>query len=298
MLNSTGRVVRWGRRETKAYLLRRSILGLLLVCAGCTVADPGESTPLDCHDGRDNDHDGMKDCKDPGCRALESCPDEEPEVIPTPMGAVLGAPDATVPLPQNVLPAVEAGSEDLDAGEEPPPPDAQPPVDAAMPEPPPCGGRCTPTQSCIDEECQDVTSSTEGRFLLRVVSAELPFWAFWPCLESIIPGICLPPDPIVRVLLVREGAPNMAVDAIELGWTSAAVDSPMAVFTDPPMELELEPGDGLRFEVWEADVLDGSARFVYRCNPDLRELETGLIECSDVVLSQRVTVAAELTPDQ
>jgi hypothetical protein len=275
----------------------RCLFLAMLLFAGCRMGGPGESTPFECKNKIDDDGDGREDCKDPGCRALEVCVDDPEPTIPPPPppNTMFGDPMAMLPLGGSRAPisgTMDAGDA-LDAGEEPPP--QEPPVEEP---PPPCEGLCTATQSCIDGECKDVTSPKEGHFVLRVVSARVPSrGTFGICLDMdcsfpFDPTCPCKPDPLTRVLLVRQPAMDGGeVEVIEVGRTVQVTNDVTPTFPDETFELELEPGDALRFEVWDADVDLNTAQFVFECRPDLRELAPGYITCSEAGIGGGSVVA-------
>lgn len=273
----------------------------MLVLAGCKMGGPGESTIQQCDDEEDNDNDGLFDCDDPGCRALEVCNDAAvPMIPPPPPPTMFGDSTTTLPLGGSSAPmmSVPDAGPDLDAGEEPPP--QQPPVIEEPP--PPCDGLCTATQSCnSDNECIDITAPMEGNFELRVVSARVPArGAFGLCLDM---DCSFPfdlscrcaPDPLVRVLRVRQPPTDGAeVEVIEIGRTVTIENDVTPTFPAEGYPLELEPGDALRFEVWDADPELDTAQFVFECRPNLRELKESRIGCSEVAIGAEGSVLAEV----
>ncbi len=62
---------------------------MLLIWIGCVVRGEGLSV-YECHDGIDNDRDGLIDCADAPCQAFAMCATERPDVH---------GPEMTVPAP-------------------------------------------------------------------------------------------------------------------------------------------------------------------------------------------------------
>jgi hypothetical protein len=269
-------------------LVSRACIALALVAAGCSYTAIGELSASACTDNEDNDGDGLNNCRDPDCQAYAHCqaqrgePIMNPQQPPSRFDASVGVPfEAGSPPDADVDPVDEQD----DAGSEVEPP----PVDAGAL---PCDGRCTVTQACIEDVCEDLSSPAAGKFELRILSVEVPDFNQWtrcfdPCAGRLFPSftICMcAPDPYVEVWRVRQDGDEEMGTLI--GSTPVAADARMAAsFEDTVIEVELDAGDALWLVVVDEDAEPEEDTTMYRCLPDLRELMPGPIECSAEVVS-------------
>jgi hypothetical protein len=271
--------------------------------ASCSTRRP---TELLCDNHSDDDDDGKIDCLDPDCHALEACRegrdvigpiedagDSDPIVEPPPSASI----DSSTPPPpaDPVDSGTDAMVEPFDAGVI-----VTPPVEDAAP-PPECTPACAATEMCQVGMCIAVAVVESGAYQLKVIAAGAPDMDFssrcydGACGSSGLSppyGFCTcPPDTFVRAVRLRGS------EALEIGVTSVKTDDHAAIFNDPPFDLELEPGDVLSFEVWDADLGVDPDDKMYECKPDLTMLAPGPISCSapgGPFNVQTLTVRAEL----
>jgi hypothetical protein len=281
-------------------LVLRLCIALVLALAGCSYPSGGEVSASQCNDAEDNDGDRLNNCDDPDCQAFDHCraPVGSPPLDagpPTPSDdANTGAPHDAGSVGDAAVDTDAAIDED-DGGTVDPPE----PVDAGTP---PCGGRCTVTQACMDEVCEDVSSPTAGTFDLRILAAPVPAFNRWGmCLDACPDSrfatfafCACDPDPYVEVSRVRQDGQQQMRTL--LGSTPVRLNEVRPTYEDTLIRVELTEGDALWFVVFDEDPGTGDNTAIYSCLPDLRELAPGLIECSDTVVPflPAYTIRAEL----
>jgi len=281
-------------------LVLRLCIALVLTCAGCSYPSGGEASASQCNDTDDNDGDELRDCNDPDCQAFDHCrdrvgnppPDAGPPVVRD--DASTGTPTDAGVIGDAAVDTDAAIDEDDGGAIEPPEP-----VDAGAP----CGGRCTVTQACIDDLCEDVSSPTAGTFDLRILSAPVPAFNRWGmCLDpcgsrfATFAFCACDPDPYVEVSRVRQDGQQQMRTL--LGATPVRLDELRPTYEDTLIRVDLMEGDALWLVVFDEDPGNGDNTAIYSCLPDLRALAPGPIECSDRVVPflPAYTIRAELLP--
>jgi len=288
---STAQVRRSG--DARLRLQRLAVFTLLL--AACSSSSGAEVGTTLCSDNLDNDDDGSFDCDDPDCFALEACRQNA--------GMTSGRPTPDKP---------DAGSVSHPVGTNPGSP-GNPPVGQAdgggepMPTFVDAGAfecsPCRPTEACVAGQCQVVAVDQAAHYALHILSAVAPDQdATTRCYDSlpdckgnisISPyAVCnCPTDPFVRVILLR-GTKTMSI-----GMTEAVTDDATPTFPSNDIDLSVEPGDVLIFEVWDAEPAPKNEERLYACMPDLSALKAGPIFCSALggpLGAQLLGVKAEL----
>lgn len=280
---------------TGSFRKRRWAGCALLLFAACSSASGAEVGATSCTDERDNDGDQLSDCDDPDCYALEACRllasvlrdastptkrDAGAREIPsrTDAGVIANSvPDATVDVVENLPTFVDAG--------------------AFVCSP------CLPTEECVEGQCQIVAVDQTAHYALRILSAVVPdLDATTRCYDpglscaGALPsppyGLCTcPTDPFVRVVLARGDTKAL------IGMTATVMDDSTPTFPSTEIDLLLEPGDVLIFEVWDADTTPKKDEFLYECKPDLSTLMAGPISCTALggaLNAQLLSVKGEL----
>jgi hypothetical protein len=274
-------------------LLSRFCIALALAMAGhaCSDTIAGEFTASECADNADNDGDLLFNCDDPDCQAYDYCRTQTGHAAGSPAPAGGGAPAL-----EDAGPAPDANAaSDEDAGMIVDPPDA------GMP---PCGGMCSPTQVCIDDVCEDVSSPGLDEFELRILTVDVPDFNMWaqcldPCDDSAFPsyGFCAcAPDPYVEVWRIR--AQDEQEVTMHFGSTTVAVDERTPSFEDATLRIDLMAEDALSFVVMDADPDRLTDATIYTCRHELGAIAVGPIECSTTVVPflPPYTLRAELEP--
>lgn len=271
-------------------MLLATLATLAALVASCASVVPGEVTEAACSTPRiDEDHDGLFDCEDPDCHGFEVCRERRNREPSTGgndgsggsggSGGVGGLGGAAPPT------GGSGGSDDDDAGGDDPRDagDAASAMDAEPPEP--CGGSCGVGAVCnLDTNKCEATGSEGGLYAITVLSATVP--------RETPPVLCVdacqgptvwcpcPPDPFVKVIHVRPASdPDDPPVEEELLQTATLRDNEMPMFSEAPTQLELLPGDVLRFELWQDPLFDAN-KLVFECTPDLSEVEPGELSCT------------------
>lgn len=254
---------------------------LLATCLSCTQGS-GE-TAQSCRAESDADGDGLAGCLDPDCHRFELCrpahalrPDDggaEPPAGGTggsagvaPTGGTGGPPmsgDASVLEPDDdggtepdANPCACAADEVcLDVGcvsiEPPPPPYTVQLVSAQSPRGTP---GFPPDGLCVEVACRRNAEIVGGSFV-----------SYCPC----------EPEPYVRVVHIAPAAVETVVHTTKVVGTALSV----TFDASERVALELQPGDALRFELWDDNVTTADS-MIYACEPDLGDLSPGSIDCS------------------
>jgi hypothetical protein len=273
---------------------RLSAVLALLTLSACAASVPGEVTAAACSTPTiDEDHDDLIDCADPDCHGFEHCRrlrDDGPNPPSTGGSGGMsssggsGGSGGGEPLSGGTGgsdPDDDAGGiQPIDAG------DNMSAADAAEPEPPPpCGGSCGVGFECdIPSNVCMPTGTQGGRYTITVLSATAPretpiAQCVDPCQGVAVWCPCLA-DPFVRVVRVRPAQePSDPAEEDEIVKTATLRDNEAPTFMEAPAPLELDPGDVLRFELWQDLLLSDDAR-VYDCTPDLADVAPGELACT------------------
>jgi hypothetical protein len=278
------------------HALVGALLLMLLGCSGPRLRELGE---VACHNGMDDDHDGLWDCADPDCFGAAACGthpsmDAGAKTKLVDMDATPGAGGANIDAGGSAAFVPIDAAADEDGG-------ATRMLDATVAPPPPCDPACAIDQECIDHKCQGVAVKTPGEYTLTIVSVVAPDQSYtsacydYPCdkpLSFVGIGLCpCPVDPYVVVVLVSAGKEVMRF------MTPVVTDDPNATFPPTPFTLQLMQGDVLRFEVWDHDDPPNPDDKLFDCKPDLTNVMPGPLSCSTMagpLNAQLVSVTADL----
>ena len=289
---STAQVRRSGDTCSRLQLLLAVFSLLLAACSSSSGAEVGTTL---CSDKEDNDGDGLINCEDPDCFALEAC---RPNARMTSGSPTPKKPDAGFVTPAGGTDAGSVGippAGAVDGGPDPKPTFVDAGAFACSP--------CRPTEACVEGQCQVVAVDQAAHYLLHILSAVAPdqdistrcYDSLPDCKGniSISPyAVCnCPTDPFVRVILSR-GTTTMLI-----GMTEAVTDDATPTYPRNDIDLSLEPGDVLIFEVWDAEPPPKNEEMLYACMPDLSALRAGPISCSALggpLGAQLLGVKAEL----
>ena len=150
---------------------------------------------------------------------------------------------------------------------------------------------CQADEICTDAGCEPVVDP-DPVYTLRMISAESPRGRPGPppdgtCVEIACPegggspvAYCpCEPEPYVRVVLIRAPAELDPTETNLLDTIVQGAQLSVMFGEDEKVDVELKPGDKLRFELWDKNVV-AADMLVYTCEPDLHDLEPGPIECS------------------
>jgi hypothetical protein len=152
---------------------------------------------------------------------------------------------------------------------------------------------CSSGTVCVDGGCVPI-EAPEPVFTVQMVSAQSPRGTFGPppdgvCVEiacrsgggSPVSYCPCEPELYVRVIHISQPTQPDPGEEIVLS-TQTQGETLMVTFgPDDKADVALEPGDKLRFELWDQNMTVADA-MIDSCEPDLHELTSGPIDCSYV----------------
>jgi hypothetical protein len=264
-------------RHASALLLALLLGSPLASCSASTGEDSGS-----CGVSRDNDGDGLSGCDDSDCHRFELCRRSVPLV---PDGGEAGASGGqggsggTRPPVGggggSLVSGGSGGGHDEDGGDE---------YDAGT-----CA--CSPNATCVDGGCVPIVEP-EPVFTVQMVSAESPRGTFGPppdgvCVEiacrsgggSPVSYCPCEPELYVRVIHISDPTQPDSGERIVLTTQIQGEMLTVAFDADEKADVELEPGDKLRFELWDQNMTVADS-LIYSCEPNLRDLTSGPLDCS------------------
>jgi hypothetical protein len=255
-------------RRPSLALLQLTLLVAVTCATACSVNPRGEWDALQCNDGLDNDGDGLIDCDDPDCWAFVC------KQAPAPKDAGVDAShpvhDAALVEPSDSGSLAIPPVLDEDSGPMSRPDSGTPPPSCTTNEP-----ACPKGTECVDGVCKPIAIA--GDYTFTIVSAVVPeqsqtgvcydFDATCPPL-LLSCGICQP-DPFV--VIYKNGVDRVAE-------TNHRINTRTPDWSDQSFKITLLEGDRLDFAVWDWDPFYNTRIFI--CTPDLRDLPTGMLQCS------------------
>lgn len=245
---------------------------VVLSCMGCVSSDrAGEVSEFECRDGEDNDHDGMKDCADPGCRGTLECLQSALEPSGG-NGPTLKVDSGQTNVPHDADASKNDGgtSNTLDASDSIP--DGGP-SDGAMPNACPTGV-CASGKICEDGTCVPGAKlgASPVNVHITIKRAEVP-WARLEFGRQILFdfgdsgswAVGGGPDPYIVILLKSHDA-----NLLELWQSTLRQDTFAGLWNEPGIDVELTGDDELVFEARDYDGLLDSERIyesIFSCSP-------------------------------
>lgn len=275
------------RRSRLAHASTRASTWLLAALLGSALASCSAGTGEDsgsCGASRDNDGDSLAGCADSDCHRFELCryyvaplvPDGGEADASAGQGGTAGT---RPPIGGGGGSPVSGGhgggsGHDEDGGDE---------YDAGT-----CA--CSPNAMCVDGGCVPVVVPGPA-FTVQMVSAHSPRGTFGPppdgvCVEIACrsgggsPVSYCPCEPELYVRVIHISDPTQP-DPGEQIVLSTKIQGEMLMVTfdaDEKADIDLEPGDKLRFELWDQNMTVADS-LIYSCEPDLRDLTSGPLDC-------------------
>lgn len=149
---------------------------------------------------------------------------------------------------------------------------------------------CAADEICSDGGCVPVIPPGPI-YTVRMVSAQSPRGTFGPppdgvCVEiacrsgggSPVSYCPCEPEPYVRVIHISRSTQADPVETIALSTTIQGAMLTVTFGPDEKADIPLEPGDALRFELWDQNMTVADS-WIDSCEPELNDLTAGPLEC-------------------